>query len=74
MKQTAKFVFQQKMIKKLIKYFTVMDVIQVFTKFVMESQKKKLIKSLKWINFIVMYVITQSSINLQVPIKKLTVV
>lgn len=74
MKQTAKFVFQQKMIKKLIKYFTVMDVIQVFTKFVMESQKKKLIKLLKWINFIVMYVITQSSINLQVLIKRLTVV
>lgn len=74
MKQTAKFVFQQKMIKKLIRYFTVMDVTQVFTKFVMESQKKKLIKLLKWINFIVMYVITQSSINLQVLIKRLTVV
>ena len=74
MKLTVKFVFQQKMIRKLIRYFTVMDVTQVFTKFVMESQKKKLIKLLKWINFIVMYVITQSSINLQVPIKKLTVV
>ena len=47
------------MIKKLTKYFTVMDAIRVFIKYVMVYRSSKLNKFLKWTNFIVMSVTTQ---------------
>lgn len=74
MKQIVKFVFRLKMMKKLIKFSTVMDVILVSIKFVMVYQKSKLMKLLKWKSFIVMFATTHSLPNLQVQARESTAV